>query len=71
MSKDKTLRQWLDEERGRATALAAKLGVTISAVTQVADGDIRVPPSWYAVIVEMSEGEVPFERLLQPTKAAA
>lgn len=71
MEKGKSLRQWLDEERGRATALAGKLGVSISAVTQAADGDIRVPSTWYAVIVEMSDGQVPFEALLPAQKAAA
>lgn len=65
------LRSWLDAERGRAKALADRLGVTKSAISQAADGIVRVPPSWYAVVRDFTSGQVSIEDLLPPTKAAA
>lgn len=66
----KTLKTWLEEERGRAAALAEVLHVTPSAITQAMNGDIRIPPSWYVPIRDFTKGEVTIEALLPASKGA-
>lgn len=58
------LKTWLDAERGRYVALAAHLGYSKSMVSQMAKGNVPVPPRKYRDIVKFSHGEVGFEDLV-------
>jgi hypothetical protein len=70
-----TLKTWLDAERGRATALASHLKVTLSRISQMADDG--VPPKYMLAVRDFTKGEVTLEALVQarttapaePTKA--
>jgi hypothetical protein len=56
------LKQWLDEERGRCTALAAHLGVSVGRVSQMAaDG---VPPKFMFSVRDFSGGAVSLESMV-------
>lgn len=57
------LKTWLDAERGRATALANHLGVTLSRVSQFADGG--VPPKYMLAVRDFTGGEVTLDSLVQ------
>lgn len=58
------LKQWLEAERGRAKALAEHLECSKSMVSQMASGDVRVPPAYYRSIRDFTGGEVALEDLL-------
>lgn len=60
------LKTWLDTERGRATSLAAHLGITVSMVSQMASRSVPVPPGHYRSIRDFTKGEVGIEDLLPP-----
>lgn len=64
-----TLKAWLVAERGRATALAARLKVTLSRVSQMADEG--VPPKYMLAVRDFTNGEVTLEALVQARTAAA
>lgn len=58
----KTLKAWLDEGRGRYTALASHLGVSVGRVSQMAkDG---VPPKDMLAIRDFTKGEVSLEAMV-------
>lgn len=57
------LKTWLDAERGRATALATHLGVTLSRVSQMADDG--VPPKYMLIVREFTSGEVTLDSMVQ------
>lgn len=57
------LKSWLDEERGRYTALAAHLGVTVGRVSQIADDG--VPPKFMFAVRDFTGGAVTLESLVQ------
>lgn len=58
----KTLKAWLDEGRGRYTALAAHLGVSVGRVSQMAkDG---VPPKDMLAVRDFTTGEVSLEAMV-------
>ncbi len=63
-----TFKQWLEAERGRAAVLADKLDVSQSAVSLAANGDMRIPPSWYSTIIREADGKLSIETLLPPQK---
>ena len=58
------LKLWLKAVPGRASALAAHLGVTRSMVSQMANCDVPVPPRMYRAIRDFTRGEVAIEDLL-------
>lgn len=58
----KTLKAWLDDERGRSTALALHLGVTVARVSQMADAG--VPPKFMLSVRDFTGGEVSLEALV-------
>ena len=62
------LKTWLDAERGRATALAAHLGVSLSRVSQMSDDG--VPPKYMLAVRDFTGGEVTLESLVQARTAA-
>ncbi|MBD9406258.1 hypothetical protein IB236_12995 [Acidovorax sp. ACV02] len=65
------LKTWLDAERGRATALANHLGLTLSRISQFADDG--VPPKYMLAVRDFSHGEVTLDSMVQertPTPAA-
>lgn len=57
------LKQWLDAERGRYTALAVHLGVTVGRVSQMADDG--VPPKFMLSVRDFADGAVSLEELVQ------
>ncbi len=63
-----TLKTWLDAERGRATALASHLKVTLSRISQMADDG--VPPKYMLSVRDFTNGEVTLEALVQARTAA-
>lgn len=71
------LKTWLDAGRGRATALAAHLNLSIGRISQMADRG--VPPKYMLPVRDFTKGEVSLESLVQtragslhePTKEAA
>jgi hypothetical protein len=69
----KTLKAWLDEERGRYTALALHLDVSVGRVSQMADDG--VPPKFMLSVRDFTGGEVSLEAMVAartpPADAAA
>lgn len=55
--------EWLDRERGRATALSRLLNVGRSTPSNVKSERIPMPTSWFPVVVKMSKGELTFKDL--------
>lgn len=53
---------WLDMERGRASAVAAHFGISISAVTQWRENG--VPPQHMTTVRELTGGHVSLEEML-------
>ena len=66
------LKPWLSAGRGRATALAKRLGVSLGRVSQIAsDG---VPVQHMVAVRDFSDGEVTIEEMVAertPTKEPA
>jgi DNA-binding transcriptional regulator YdaS (Cro superfamily) len=65
------LKAWLDDERGRYTALAVHLGVTVARVSQMAEDG--VPPKFMLSVRDFTDGAVSLEELVQartPDQAA-
>jgi hypothetical protein len=58
----KTLKAWLDEERGRYTALAAHLGVSVGRVSQIADDG--VPPKFMLMVRDFTKDAVSLEAMV-------
>lgn len=58
----KTLKAWLDEERGRYTALAAHLGVSKGRVSQMANDG--VPSKDMLAVRDFTGGEVSLEAMV-------
>lgn len=58
-----TLKTWLDAGRGRATALASHLNLTLSRISQMADDG--VPPKYMLAVRDFTSGEVTLEALVQ------
>jgi transcriptional regulator with XRE-family HTH domain len=65
------LKPWLKAAPGRASALAARLNVTRSMVSQMANGDVPVPPRMYRAIRDFTNNEVAIEDLLPEDGTAA
>lgn len=65
----KTLKAWLDEERGRSAALAAHLGVSKGRITQMANDG--VPPKDMFAVRDFTQGEVSLESLVAARTPAA
>lgn len=57
------LNQWLDEERGRAQALAEHLGISAGRMSQIA-ADGRVPQKHMRATSEFTGGAVSFEEMV-------
>jgi DNA-binding transcriptional regulator YdaS (Cro superfamily) len=57
------LKTWLEAERGRATALAAHLGVTLARISQMADDG--VPPKYMLSVRDFTDGAVTLESLVE------
>lgn len=57
------LKTWLDAERGRATALANHLDVTLSRVSQFANDG--VPPKYMLAVRDFTNGEVTLDSMVQ------
>lgn len=62
------LKTWLDAERGRATALAAHLHLSLGRISQMADDG--VPPKYMLSVRDFTGGEVTLEALVQARTAA-
>lgn len=60
------LLNWLNGDKQRRQLLSKSLSVTVSAISLAARGRMRVPPSWYSTIVEISNGEVGYTDLVPP-----
>jgi DNA-binding transcriptional regulator YdaS (Cro superfamily) len=58
-----SLKSWLSEERGRATALAERLGVSLSRVSQMADDG--VPPKYMLIVRDFTGGAVTLESMVE------
>lgn len=56
------LKPWLDGERGRYTALAAHLGVSVGRVSQMAEDG--VPPKFMFAVRDFTTGAVSLEDLV-------
>lgn len=63
------LKTWLDSERGRATALANHLDVTLSRVSQFANDG--VPPKYMLAVRDFTNGEVTLDSMVQERTPAA
>ena len=61
------LKTWLSQERGRAKALAAHIGVSKARMSQMVSGG--VPRDYLIAVRDFTQGEVSLESLL--TKAPA
>lgn len=57
------LKTWLNEERGRYTALAAELGVSVGRISQMADDG--VPPKYMLAVRAFTKDVVSLESLVQ------
>lgn len=55
---DKTLKEWLKEERGRMSALARFLNVHYSWISHIAEGRRRAPLETAIQIAEFTNNEV-------------
>lgn len=62
------LKNWLNAEKGRATALAQRLGVTCGRITQIADDG--VPLKYMMEIISVTEGAVTLEEMVVNRKAS-
>lgn len=62
------LKTWLDAGRGRATALAAHLDLSLGRVSQMAD--TGVPPKYMLAVRDFSKGEVTLEELVKARTGA-
>jgi hypothetical protein len=62
------LKHWLNEERGRYTALAAELGVSVGRVSQMADDG--VPPKYMLAVRAFTKDAVSLESLVQDRTAS-
>lgn len=62
----KSLREWIDEERGRSAALAAHLGVSPARVTQIADAG--VPVKFMLQVNSFTGGAVTLESMITNRK---
>ena len=58
----KTLKAWLEDERGRFTALASHLGVSVGRVSQMADDG--VPDKFKIAVRDFTEGKVSLEAMV-------
>ena len=56
------LKTWLDQERGRYTALATHLGVTVGRVSQIADEG--VPAKYMLAVRDFTRSEVQLESMV-------
>lgn len=56
---------WLEAEKGRATLLKNKFGVTRSFVSNIKSGRRRIPRSWVIELAKISNGELTVEDLIQ------
>ena len=63
------LKSWLDAGRGRATALAAHLGLSQGRVSQMADSG--VPPKYMLAVRDFSNGDVTLEELVKARSGVA
>lgn len=68
------LKAWLDEERGRYTALASHLGVSVGRISQIADDG--VPTKFMFAVRDFTGGSVSLEEMVEartpePTKGVA
>ena len=57
------LKAWLDEERGRYTALANHLGISVGRASQIADDG--VPPKFMLSVRDFTGGMVSLEELVE------
>ena len=57
------LKTWLKGNKDRRNALSERLGVTSSAIYLAANGDMRIPPDWYSIIVDVTGGAVGYPDL--------
>ena len=57
------LKNWLAGERGRATALAAHLGVSMSRISQM--GVCGVPNKYMLAVRDFTQGAVTLEAMVQ------
>lgn len=58
-----TLKSWLDAERGRATLLAAHLGLSLSRISQMADDG--VPPKYMLAVRDFTRKAVTLESMVK------
>ena len=58
----KSLRDWIDEERGRSAALAAHLGVSPARMSQIADAG--VPVKFMLQVKSFTRGAVTLESMI-------
>lgn len=63
----KSLRDWIDAERGRAAALAAHLGVSPARLTQIADAG--VPVKFMLQVRDFTGGSVSLESMVTNRKS--
>ena len=63
------LKTWLSQERGRAKALAACLGVSKARMSQIARGE--VPREHLIAVRDFTGGEVSLEAMLKRPEAAS
>lgn len=63
------LKTWLDAERGRATALANHLGLTLSRISQFAEDG--VPPKYMLAVRDFTNGDVTLDSLVRQRTPAA
>ncbi|QRF60217.1 hypothetical protein [Variovorax paradoxus] len=61
------LKPWLNEKRGRATALAKHLGVSTGRITQMADDG--VPDKFKLKVRDFSHGTVTLEEMVRARTA--
>jgi DNA-binding transcriptional regulator YdaS (Cro superfamily) len=57
------LKHWLDEERGRYTALAVHLGVSVGRVSQMADDGVST--KYLFAVRDFTSGSVSLEELVE------
>ncbi len=62
------LKQWLSGERGRAAALAARLGVSRGRVSQMADEGVS--KTHLLAVRDFTNGDVTLEELLLPSSTS-
>lgn len=63
------LKTWLNQERGRATALAAFLNLSLGRISQIADEG--VPKKYLLRVQSFTNNEVTLEAMLLPKLDAA